>query len=72
MDIGDYAQKAVDDLTDASVKAIRSQVGKKLLFSGACYYCTSPVHSPHIFCDVECRDDYEYEQRLRQREGKPN
>ncbi len=72
MDLSDMAQKAVDDLTDSAVKAIRSQAGTKLLFCGSCYFCTTPVHSPHLFCDLDCRDDWEYEQRLRKREGRLN
>jgi hypothetical protein len=69
MDRIDEAQDLTDRVTENHIKYIRAKVGKSLLHSGFCYYCYSDVHSPHIFCDLDCRDDYEREQRLNKIQG---
>lgn len=28
-------------------------------FTGCCYWCREPVEAPRIFCDADCRDDFE-------------
>lgn len=69
MDKVDEAQGLTENVTENRISRIRSRVGKSLLFSGFCYYCYESVHSPHIFCDLDCRDDYEREQRMNRIEG---
>jgi len=69
MDKIDEAQGLIENVTENHISKIRSRVGKTLLYSGFCYYCYEGVHSPHIFCDLDCRDDYEREQRMNRIEG---
>jgi hypothetical protein len=69
-DTGDRAQQATEDLTNFSIANIRSAVGRTLLHSGYCYYCDENVHSPHLFCNLDCRDDWEREQRLKALAGR--
>ena len=70
MDKADIAQQLIDDLTDrAKDKALRDK-GRGLLFSGYCYYCFERVHSPYLFCDNDCRADWEREQRMKRIEGR--
>jgi hypothetical protein len=70
MDMLDKAQQNIDDLTEYTIKNIRAQTKSSLIFSGFCYYCDETVHSPHIFCDLDCRDDWEREKRLKQIAGR--
>lgn len=28
-------------------------------FTGCCYWCREAVESPKVFCDADCRDDFE-------------
>jgi hypothetical protein len=38
---------------------------------GLCYFCQSDAPSTtHLFCNTECRDDYEAEQRALARNGR--
>jgi hypothetical protein len=69
MDKIDEAQALIENVTENRITRVRSRVGKTLLYSGFCYYCYERVHSPHIFCDLDCRDDYEREQRMNKIEG---
>ncbi|WP_037427203.1 hypothetical protein [Shewanella sp. POL2] len=36
-------------------------------FTGCCYWCCEPVESPRIFCDADCRDDFERDAALKGR-----
>jgi hypothetical protein len=69
MDSADFAQQWIDDLNDQAVSKTLRNKGKALLYSGYCYYCYEEVHSPHIFCNNECRDDWEKEQRMKKING---
>jgi hypothetical protein len=60
----DEASESQDILDGYAIEAVRRHAGRSLLFTGYCYYCYEGVHSPHIFCGVECRDDWEHEKRL--------
>jgi hypothetical protein len=49
---------------------VQRKANRTLLYSGFCYYCYERVHSPHIFCNNECREDYDKEMRMNQINGK--
>lgn len=36
-------------------------------FTGCCYWCREPVESPRIFCDADCRDDFERDAAIKGR-----
>ncbi len=36
-----------------------------LLPVGYCHWCDSPVKASQLFCDTECREDWESEQRMK-------
>ena len=50
--------------------AVRRSTG--LVADGCCYYCDEPVSIAHLFCGVECRDDYDKELAAKAREGRPS
>ena len=64
---------------DADITAARAEVEAEfftrrrrepgLVPFGACYYCQSETGSGILFCNAECRDDYEIEQRALRRNG---
>ena len=35
-----------------------------------CHFCQEPIASALLFCDVDCRDDYEREQAALRRAGR--
>ncbi|MDE2470910.1 MAG: hypothetical protein KGL35_19710 [Bradyrhizobium sp.] len=37
---------------------------------GACHYCNEPLHTGLLFCNRDCRDDYEAWQDAQRRNGK--
>jgi hypothetical protein len=41
--------------------------GPKLTPRGVCYYCEAEVAPQQLFCDKDCADDYEKEQKLKNR-----
>jgi hypothetical protein len=62
------------DITQARAEAEAALFAKRkrepgLLAIGACYFCSSSIPNPHLFCDSYCRDDYEREQRAQRRNG---
>lgn len=69
MDRIDEAQDLLETVMDQQIINIRSKIGRTLLYGGFCYYCYERVKQPHIFCDLDCRDDYEREQRMNRIEG---
>lgn len=36
-------------------------------FTGCCYWCREAVESPKVFCDADCRDDFERDAALKGR-----
>lgn len=41
------------------------KVKSSLLPVGYCHWCDSPVKASQLFCDSECREDWESEQRMK-------
>jgi deferrochelatase/peroxidase EfeB len=70
MDKVDIAQQLIDDLTDRATARALQDKQRGLLFSGYCYYCYERTRSPHIFCDNDCRTDWEREQKMNRIEGR--
>ena len=48
--------------------AVRSRPG--LVANGCCYYCDEVLAPALLFCNVDCRDDYEKEQAAKARAGR--
>jgi hypothetical protein len=69
-DNADVAQQLIDDHNETAIAKVLREKGRALLYSGYCYYCYERVHSPHIFCDLDCRSDWEREQRMNKIEGR--
>lgn len=51
-------------------EALRNQNSKtKLRPTGYCHYCGEKIKNDVLFCSKECRDDYEYEEQIKRRQG---
>jgi hypothetical protein len=65
---------------DADITAARAEVEAEffarrrrdpcLVPMGLCYFCQSETPVTFLFCNAECRDDYEIEQRALARNGR--
>jgi hypothetical protein len=49
--------------------AVRSR--RALVAHGCCHYCDEALAPVLLFCDVDCRDDYDKEQAANARAGRP-
>jgi len=68
MDIADYADEHMAQVQAARIAEIRSKTGPKP--TGRCFYCGAPLEPEQLFCDADCRDDYEFEQAAKERKGR--
>lgn len=61
----DLTQREIESkLEEHRLRAAESS----LKFNGFCYYCKHPLKESN-FCDEDCRDDYEYEQKRKKANG---
>ncbi|MGB6053732.1 MAG: hypothetical protein WBG17_00685 [Burkholderiaceae bacterium] len=67
-DHADNADKVIAATVDAALRTIRRAPG--LVADGHCHFCESEIGHPLLFCDVDCRDDYQREQAAIRRAGK--
>jgi len=69
--VSDHADMS-DDLIDAIVQRGVAQVrgARGLRPDGLCHFCDEEVAMPGLFCDADCRDDFEKEQAALRRAGK--
>ncbi len=68
MDIADKAQAAEERFVDDAIKSALH--GTVMQMDGYCHFCDEPA--VQLFCCIECRDDYDKEQRLIKQAGKKN
>jgi hypothetical protein len=66
MDIIDQA----NDQAEAMLEAQRTYRKPTLKAKGTCHYCDDDLGLGKLFCNTECRDDYEREQRIRAMQGR--
>ena len=64
------------DPTDAATVREQNARDAAMLFRkptvkacGWCHYCSSPVASGVQFCDVDCRDGFQWERECKERNG---
>ncbi|WP_249553785.1 hypothetical protein [Shewanella sp. 10B] len=50
-----------DALVELQLRAAMASRQRPVMrpFTGCCYWCGESVESPRIFCDADCRDDFE-------------
>lgn len=72
MDFCDTASSYEEAFLNASIKnhQIAAAEAEANSHVGYCLYCGEKLDHPGKFCSIECRDDYEYEQRVKQMQGR--
>lgn len=64
----DEADRAAEEEAASLAEALwRAGAPLRLQVRGICYNCDAPCEG--LYCDVECRRDYEREQQVRKRQG---
>jgi hypothetical protein len=66
-DDADLAQQISEQIIELQTK---NRVVARMDFTGFCYNCESPVKHAALFCDKDCRDDYEHRERMSLQNGK--
>lgn len=64
----DYASEITQRETEARIAAVRDSQEQNLRNKGACYNCDEPIEE--LFCDEDCRDDYEWREERRRANGR--
>jgi hypothetical protein len=66
----DRAQFRDQQYQDDCERERRYQAEKNALpYTGSCYFCDAILPEGHRFCDVDCRDGYEHEIKLKRMQG---
>ena len=67
----DLEQQTIDLHFQEAMNNAKKLVGDKIQPKGECYNCEEPLDNPdQLFCDSDCRNDFEFEQRIKERNGK--
>ncbi len=69
MDVCDEAAN-IEALQLREALRIQKNANTSLIATGYCLYCGEPVKNGIRFCCKECRDDFEEEQKIKQRQGR--
>ena len=69
MDDADVASDKSQKLNDDLINSIRRNANNVLRHNKLCYYCDMDVEIPKVFCNADCRNDYDKEQKLKARRG---
>ena len=65
-DIYDQASAAEARDLALSLKAQKERAKRdKLIPTGRCYFCEGDISAGRLFCDGDCRDDFEKERKRR-------
>jgi len=58
MDEADKGNETAELTLQSYINKIRKRANTTLLVTGFCYNCEEEIRN-RLFCDAECRDDYE-------------
>lgn len=67
MDDADYAEERMEQEAEFRRRAPKKP---ELPAKGQCYYCMEDLPPPKKFCDGECAEGFEFEQRMKERNGR--
>ena len=67
-DVADMSDKNVETFIASAIAHARG--GVRMRCTGACRFCDEPVAPDTLFCDRDCRDDFERERAARVRAGR--
>ena len=67
MDDADMAEERMEQEAEFRRRAPKKP---ELPYKGQCYYCATDLPHPKKFCDKECSEGFEFEQRMLERNGR--
>jgi hypothetical protein len=71
MDISDQATRIEEAAREAALSnAALAAKRSALIPTGACLNCDNEVPEAKLFCDADCRDDFEHRQAAKRRAGR--
>ena len=66
MDIYDRASDAEERDRELAIKTQKERAARdKLIPIGYCHFCNGEIPAGRLFCNGDCRDDFEREQKRR-------
>lgn len=65
MDDADRAEARIEETLSDALEEVHRAMHRAMPAVGACHYCGEPLGAGGRFCDADCRDAYEHEQRMR-------
>jgi predicted nucleic acid-binding Zn ribbon protein len=69
--MSDHADQSDIRIAEAISEGLaRVRRSTRLHSDGRCHFCDEPVPHAQLFCDVDCREDFEKEQAARLRAGR--
>lgn len=69
-DEAEFASQLEEAQRDTAIKAIREAANKPKTFTGYCRCCNDVVKPNSNFCSPECREDFEFQQKIKHIRGK--
>lgn len=67
--MADIIDNANDRIEIEMGRLLQSKRYSAMQPTGQCHYCSESVRSNLLFCDSECRDEYDREAAIRRRQG---
>lgn len=65
----DKTNERNDAALAAYIQRVRDRANIGLEPTGECYNCSEPVSIGRSFCSTECREDYDYRERVKRSTG---
>lgn len=62
-DEADQGNETADKTLAGYINRVRAEAQRKLPPVERCYNCEEPLEAGRLFCDAECREDYDYRQK---------
>ena len=59
----DRGNETADMTLAGYIAAVRARAHLTMAPTGSCHNCDEPVNPGRLFCDAECREDYDYRQK---------
>lgn len=69
MDDADRAEERIEQALDDALAEVRRAQERGVKAVGACLFCGEPLPDHMRFCDADCRDGWDFEQRMKRMTG---
>jgi len=66
----DHSTEVEERMLEYEIQRVRQQAKMSTPYTGACHFCGSEVSEPKLFCNSDCREDWEHLQKMKKINGK--